>query len=196
MVPWKRSSTRIGCASEKRGSSMANLMRKALSLFVDMGPPGLSATPKAEAEHVREAPATAAATVDMASVDPGVDLTSDPDYTQVQKAIGLLSEGVPPQAVLKTMRAFGQDPATLLSAFTRVQAILQTQITAESAAAAQRKQRNAEILAKLQEAIQVETQQCEAELVAHTKAIEVAQQRLVELTKVASLFTDAPTSHS
>jgi hypothetical protein len=166
---------------------MANLMRKALSLFVDMGPSSPAPAPKAEDERASEASVAAAEPLDL-----GSDITSDPDYAQVQKAIGLLSDGVPPQAVLKTMRAFGQDPATLLSAFTRVQAILQTQITAESEAAAQRKERHAEILTKLQEAIQVETQQCEAELVAHTKAIEVAEQRLVELTKVASLFVETP----
>jgi hypothetical protein len=183
MAPWKRSSTRIGCASEKRGSGMANLMRKALSLFVDLGPPTPSPTPKAEEEHPSEVTAAESEPLDL-----GSDITSNPDYALVQKAMGLLSEGVPPQAVLKTMRAYGQDPATLLSAFTRVQAILQTQITAESKAAAQRKQRHAEILSKLQEAIQVETQQCEAELGAHTKAMEVAERRLVELTKVATVF--------
>jgi hypothetical protein len=160
-----------------------NLFKKAAGLFVTLPEESAdAAAPAAEDQAPVEAPA---------QVDVPADLAADADYIQVQKAIGLLAKGVPPQAVLLTMETFGMNPAALLQAFDRTEAVLRAQVEQEGQAMEARKARNEEIMGKLRDAMNAETEDCEKDLAGHSQAIQSAQQRLEEVKRSAAIF-DGP----
>jgi hypothetical protein len=157
-----------------------NLFKKAAGLFVTLPEEApASATPAAEGPVSDPAPA---------QVDVPADLAADADYIQVQKAMGLLAKGVPPQAVLMTMETFGMNPAALLEAFDRTESVLRAQIEQEGQALEARKAKNEMIMGKLRDAMNAETEDCQTALAGHTQAIQSAQQRLEEIKRSGAIF--------